>query len=62
MGTHWIALYVNGDNESASYNATCFNDFGVEHNSKGIKNFIKTKMHNKSVWNTSMEFHNVQIL
>ena len=49
MGTHWIALYVNGDNESASYNTTCFNDFGVEHNSKGIKNFIKTKMHNKSV-------------
>ena len=49
MGTHWIALYVNGDNESASYNAIYFNDVGVEHNPKGIKNFIKTKMHNKSV-------------
>ena len=29
IGTHWIALYVNGDNWSASYNATyvdCFEE------------------------------------
>ena len=30
IGTHWIASYVNGDNGSASYDATYFGSFGVE--------------------------------
>ena len=34
IGTHSIALYLN--NKTATY----FNSFGVEHNSKEIKNFI----------------------
>ena len=31
IGTHWIALYVNGDN------VTYFDSFGVEHIPKEIK-------------------------
>ena len=34
--THWIALYVNGDNGSASYDATYFGSFVVEHIPKEI--------------------------
>ena len=33
----WIALCVNGDNGSISYNATYFDSFGAEHISKEIK-------------------------
>ena len=36
-GTPWIALYVNGNN------ATYFDSFGVEHNQKEIKKFIRNK-------------------
>ena len=31
IGTHWIVLYVNGNNGSRSYDATYFDSFGVEH-------------------------------
>ena len=47
--THWVALYVNGNNESLSYNATYFGSFGVEQISteikqyKGNKNIITNK-------------------
>ena len=34
--THWIALYVNGNNRRASYNAIYFNSFVVEHIPKEI--------------------------
>ena len=34
IGTHWITLYVNGDN------VTYFDSFGVEHIRKEIKKFI----------------------
>ena len=37
IGTHWIALYVNGDN------ATYFDSFGVEYILKEIKNFVGIK-------------------
>ena len=37
VGTHWIALYVNGDN--VSY----FDSFGVENVSKEIKKFNRSK-------------------
>ena len=37
IGTHWIALYVNGDN------ATYFDGFGVEYILKEIKNFVGIK-------------------
>ena len=30
-GTHWVALYVNGDNWSTSYDITCFDSFEVEY-------------------------------
>ena len=43
LGAHWIALYVNGNNGSASYDATYFESFGVEHIPKEIKNFIENK-------------------
>ena len=38
IGTHWIALYVNGNN-----NAIYFNSFGVEYIPKAIKKFIGNK-------------------
>ena len=31
IGTHWIALYVNGNNRRASYDAIYFDCFAVEH-------------------------------
>ena len=37
IGTHWIALYVNGDN------VTCFDSFGVEYIPKKNKNFVSNK-------------------
>ena len=37
IGTHWIALYVNGTN------VTYFDSFGVEHIPKEIKKFIPHK-------------------
>ena len=37
IGTHWIALYVNGDN------MTYFSSLGVEHILKEIKKFIGNK-------------------
>ena len=37
IGTHWVELYVNGDN------VTYFGSFGVEHISKEIKKFIGNK-------------------
>ena len=37
IGTHGIALYVNGNN------VACFDSFGVEHIPKEIKKFIRNK-------------------
>ena len=41
--THWIALYVNGNNGGASYDATYFDSFGVEHIPKETRKVIGTK-------------------
>ena len=41
VGTHWIALYVNG---SAFYDGTYFGSFGVENIPKEIKKFIGNKV------------------
>ena len=41
--THWIALYVNGNNGSASYDVIYFDSFGVEHIPKDIEKFIGNK-------------------
>ena len=30
IGTHWIALHVNGNNRKASYDGIYFETFGVE--------------------------------
>ena len=43
IGTHWIALYVHGNNRIASYDAIYFDSFRVEHIPKEIKNFIGNK-------------------
>ena len=43
IGTHWMALYVNDDNGIASFDATYFDSFGVEHIPKEIKKFIGNK-------------------
>ena len=37
VGTHWIALYVNGNN------ATYFDSFGVEHVPKETKKLLGSK-------------------
>ena len=38
-----IALYVSGNNRRASYDAMCFDSFGVEHIPNKIKKFIGNK-------------------
>ena len=38
IGTHWVALWVNSDN-----NVTYFDSFGVEHIPKEVKAFIINK-------------------
>ena len=43
IGAHWIALYVNGDNGSASYDATYFDSFRAELIPKEIKKIIGNK-------------------
>ena len=43
IGTHWTALYVNGNNKRTSYDAIDFDSFGVEHIPKEIKIFIENK-------------------
>ena len=43
IGTHWRALYVNGSNGSASYDAIYFNSFAVKRIPKEIKKFIGNK-------------------
>ena len=43
IGTHWIALYVNGDNWIASYNVTYCDRFDVEDIAKEIEKFIRNK-------------------
>ena len=54
--THWIALYVNNNNNNVNY----FHSFRVEHIPKEIKNFIgKKKCHYKYLKNTSIQFNNV---
>ena len=37
IGTHWIALYMNGDN------VTDFDSFGIEYSPKEVKKFIGNK-------------------
>ena len=39
IGTHWIALYVNGNN------VIHFHSFGVEHIPKELKNSLETKIY-----------------
>ena len=43
IGTHWIALDVNGNSRRASYDAIYFDSFGIEHIPKGIKKIIGDK-------------------
>ena len=43
IGTRWIALYVNGNNVRASYDAIYFDSFGVEHILKEVKRLIENK-------------------
>ena len=41
--THWITLYVNGNNGRTSYDAIYFDSFRVEHILKKIKKYIQKK-------------------
>ena len=58
IGTHWVALYVNNDN-----NVTYFDSFGVEHIPKENKAFIGRSLAitTKMFQITSMRFNNVRI-
>ena len=55
IGTHWVALWVNNNN------VTYFDNFGIEHMSKEIKEFVKKKHNKKHFQNTSIWFNNVWI-
>ena len=37
IGTHWLALYVNGNNGNTSYDVIYFDSFEVKHIPKEIK-------------------------
>ena len=39
IGTHWIALHMNGNNGNASYDATYFDSFGVKDIQRETKRF-----------------------
>ena len=56
IGTHWIALYVNG------VNMTFFDSFGAEYIQKEITKFIGKKYHNRCLQNKSKWSNNVCIL
>ena len=43
IGTRWIALYMNGNNEISSHDAIYFDGFRVEHIPKEIIKFIGNK-------------------
>ena len=43
IGTHSIALFVNGDNKSAFYDAIYFDSFGVKHIPNKIHVFMGKK-------------------
>ena len=43
IGTHWIALYVNGNNRRATYDAIYFDSFGVGHIPEEIKKLTGNK-------------------
>ena len=58
-GTHWNGLNVNGDNGSASYDATNFGRIGVEQIPKEIKKCIGNKNiitnpYRKQAYNSTM--------
>ena len=55
--THWIALYVNGNN------ITYFDSFGVEHIPKEIKKFKRNENIATNIYRiqASIQFNNVQI-
>ena len=65
-GTYWIALHVNSNvssnNGSASYSATYFDSFEVEHITKEIEIFIGNKNYSKYLYNTAIQFDKVWIL
>ena len=50
IGTNWIALYVNGNNRRASYDAIYIDSFGAEHIPKYIKKFIGNKNIIKNIY------------
>ena len=62
IGTHWIALYLNGDN------VTYFDSFEVTHIQKKLKkvitnkNIITNEYHESNIMNTSICFSNMWIL
>ena len=43
IGTCGIPLYVNGNNASASYDAIYSESYGVEHNPRETKKWIRNK-------------------
>ena len=62
IGTHWIALYLNGDN------VTYFDSFEVTHIQKKLKkvitnkNIITNEYHESNIMNTSICFSNMWTL
>ena len=54
--THWMALYVNGDNEEIFGGETYLYRFGFEHIQQEIKKFIDNRKVTKNVF--SVRAHN----
>ena len=62
IGTHWIDLYLNGNNKRTPYDTKYFYSFVIEHIQKQIKKFIENKNNNKYLRNKIARFDKVWIL
>ena len=62
IGTHCIALYVNGNNGSVSYDAIYIDSFGVEHIPKEMKKIIGNKNIITSIYRIQAGFDNIWII
>ena len=56
IGLHWMDFYVNGDHLEASYDATYFDSFAVDHIPKEIKKLIGNKNIKTDIYRTQANY------